>query len=270
MITFARVSIILVIISFIFVGCAPWSSPRRGKLSEAMEKAAENDKEKRTIEAEEEDEEEIVEYGTIESQTQPQGFMNGDTSSTKAAGSNFTKIGLSFGSGILESSDYYGLNHIHFYFGGDIAERWRAYLSAGLGWAPIQQTSQLSKSIDGSVILLNAGLEFQRFSTPSYTFIGHYFLFGFDYNLLLWSYKNPIEIRENGRLTETISSDMLRGLGVYAGTGLNIIQTRHVLFGGSACPGTILWIGSTREGFDNDVFKNFMYIKFKLFLQVIL
>ena len=66
---------------------------------------------------------------------------------------------------------------------------------------------------------------------------------------------------------ETISSDGLSGFEIYAGLGLNVVQTDGFQLGAEALPGLIAWGGETSEGFDNDVFHTFYYTKLKFFLR---
>ena len=253
--------LIILLSQFFFSSCASTS----GNLSDAMDKASDDYEGERVVESyeEEEDEEEEVYYEEDDEDDNVSGFVSSSDSGTSSLD---LKFGISFGSGLLSSNDYYGLNHANAILGD--GEHSFFYFSGGFAWSPIQETSELSKSLDGSVKMLNVGIGYRGFTTPSYTFLGQYFAVGLNYNLLMWSYKNSIEkdvfdSYGNYTGTSTINGDILNGVELYGEIGLNLFQTDGLDLGMSISPGVILWMGATGEGFNNDVFDSFYYLKFK-------
>ncbi len=179
---------------------------------------------------------------------------------------------LAGGTGLLGGEDFYGFNHLNLSFGGDISEEGRAEFSLGLGWAPVQKTSYLNQSIKDGILIANLSLQYKGFLTPPYTFMGSYFLIGGGYSHLFWKYENSIQADEYddyGNIigTDTISNDSLGGLDLFCGLGFNIVQTKNFQLGGELVPGIIVWYWETVQGFDNDVFDPFGYVKFRLVLN---
>jgi len=144
--------------------------------------------------------------------------------------------------------------------------------NGGCAWAPIQHTSVLKQSLDGGITLLNLGLIYRWFSTPEHTFLGQYFTLGLKYNYMIWSYKNPIwadtyDDWGNVTGTEKITYDRLSGFEFFSGIGFHILQVEEIQIGGEFSPGVIFWFGETSEGFENDVFSTFWYVKFKVLVN---
>jgi hypothetical protein len=192
-------------------------------------------------------------------------------SATSSGNLSDTAPWLSFmaGTGLLKQDDYYGLNHFTARLGGYGSKRFYLAISGGIGWAPIQHTSDLRASLKKNVVLLNVGLLLKYYTTPGHTFLGHYFLFGLNYNHLFWEYKNPISVDyydEFGEVvdTQTLHMDDLSGIEFYGGLGFNLVQTRGFQFGAELSPGIIFWWPETTAGFENDVFDPFLYIKFSI------
>jgi hypothetical protein len=276
---------------------------RRGKLSDAVDKASDENEEDRKVDTKPEDRrrddyyEEQDEYVVeiVEVPIMVPVVVNEDTGDTTLAvlsdagseSSGPTQAGmstdtqpessiwlsLSGGTGLLKQDNFYGLNHFDISIGAYFSQRGRIEILVGGGWAPIQETSYLSQSLKNNVQMLNLGLVLKFYSTPRYTFLGQYFLFGLHYTLLHWEYKNPIladVYDEFGYVigTEEISVDNLGGIGLYAGIGLNLIQSPGFQLGGELSPGVIFWGVETTQGFDNDVFDPFLYIKFSIILNI--
>ena len=260
--------------------CASSNHNRRGSLSDAMDKAS-DESEDREVETEpdpdpeyyyEDDEDEyIVQSFSDDSseqdyeQLQPE-VVDTDLESTPAW------ISIQGGTGAIKGKDYFGLNHFNFGFGGFIKSQHKMEFNAGFAWAPIQQTSVLKQSLDGGVTLLNLGLNYKWFTTREHTFLGQYFSFGFKYNYMIWSYKNPIfadyyDDWGNYAGTEEISNDGLSGFEFYTGVGFHILQIEGFQIGGEVSPGVIFWVWETTEGFENDVFSSFWYVKFKVLVN---
>ena len=61
---------------------------------------------------------------------------------------------------------------------------------------------------------------------------------------MTWKYRIPIEAD-----SETIKSDMLDGLDLSAGLGINLVQTPSLKLSLEFTPGMKLWGFTTHEGF---------------------
>jgi len=272
--------IILLLVNF-FSSCFSSNHNRRGSLSDAMEKAS-DESEDREVETEPDPEPEyyyeddddayIVQSFSDDSsdqeyeQLQPE-VIDTDLESIPAW---FSVRG---GTGAIKGKDYFGLNHFNLAVGAFPEPQHRIEVNAGFAWAPIQQTSVLKQSLDGGVTLLNLGLNYKWFTTPEHTFLGQYFSFGFKYNYMFWSYKNPIladyyDDWGNYDGTEEISNDGLSGFEFYTGIGFHVLQVKGFQIGTEFSPGVIFWVWETTEGFENDVFSTFWYVKFKVLVNL--
>lgn len=268
---------LLIVSGLILQSCFGTSKHRRGKLSDAMEEASDEHKGKRKVDTQpdpeyEDDEPEYV-VGVV---SEPAALAAADSLSVDSAiviqGRKLNWFTLAGGTGLLKEDDFFGLNHFNLAIGTYLEERHYLELAAGISWAPVQETSLLSESLDGGVTLLQLGLGYKYYTTPRHTFMGLYLCAGLGYTYMRWSYKNPFEAMTydeygNALGMETISSDGLSGFEIYAGLGLNFVQTEEFQLGAEALPGLIAWGGETSEGFDNDVFDTFYYTKLKFFLR---
>ena len=272
-----------IIISFIvilFQSCFGSSHHRRGKLSDAMDKAS-DESEDREVETEPdpdpdyyyEDEEDEYIYHSFSDDSSDQDYeqMQPEIIGTDVESSP-TWFSIRGGTGLIKGKDFFGFNHFNIAFGDFLQPRHRVEFNAGFAWAPIQHTSVLKQSLDGGVTLLNLGLNYKWFTTPGHTFLGQYFSFGFKYNYMLWSYKNPIladYYDDWGKYegTDEISNDGLSGFEFYTGLGFHVLQVKGFQIGTEVSPGVIFWVWETTEGFENDVFSTFWYVKFKVLVN---
>ena len=275
------VILILLLMNF-FSSCFSTSHHRRGKLSDAMEKAS-DESEDREVDTEpdhepeyyyeEEDDEEYV-YQSFSDDTSTQGYeqRHPEVIDTELESSP-TWFSLKGGTGIIKGKNFFGFNHFNIALGKFPIPQHRIEFNAGFALAPLQQTSILKKSLDGGVTLLNLGFNYKWFTTLQHTFMGQYFSFGLKYNYMIWKYKNPIladTYDEWGNVTgtEKITYDRLSGFEFYSGVGFHVLQVEAIQIGGEIAPGVIFWFGETSEGFENDVFSTFWYMKFKVLVNL--
>jgi hypothetical protein len=151
----------------IFSSCASSNHNRRGKLSDAMDKAS-DESEDREVDTEpnpdyyyeDENDEFIVQSFSDDSsdqdyeQLQPD-VMDRDLESTPAW------LSIRGGTGLIKGKDYFGLNHFNLALGAFPEPQHRVEVNAGFAWVPLQQTSTLKYSLDGGVTLLNLGLNYK-------------------------------------------------------------------------------------------------------------
>ncbi len=277
--------IAIMVASILFQSCVSSSHNRRGKLSDAMDKAS-DDSEDREIETEPdpdpeyyyEDEEHEYTYHSFNDDSSDQHYQNyeDETLQPEVIGTDIESSPAWFsirgGTGLIKGKDYFGLNHFNLAVAAFPVPQHRLEFNAGFAWAPIQQTSTLKQSLDGGVTLLNLGLNYNYYTTRQHTLLGQYFSFGFKYNYMIWSYKNPIladyyDDWGNHEGTEEISIDGLSGFEFYTGFGFHVLQVKGFQIGGEVSPGVIFWVWETTEGFENDVFSTFWYVKFKVLVN---
>ena len=276
---------ICIIISFmatLFQSCFSSSHHRRGKLSDAMDKASDDNKEDREVETEpdpdyyEEEEVFVVHFGSEDTLNQQQANLTDENMQPEIMETDLEAtlawLSIRGGTGLIKGKDYFGLNHFNLAVAAFPEPQHRVEFNAGFAWAPIQHTSALKQSLDGGVTLLNLGLNYKWFTTPEHTFLGQYFTFGFKYNYMIWSYKNPIladyyDDWGNYEGTDEITGDGLSGFEFYSGIGFHVLQVKGFQIGTELSPGVIFWVWETTEGFENDVFPTFWYIKFKVLIN---
>lgn len=295
-----------VFLLIIFIGCSSSDSTRRGKLSDAMDAASENhegerkvDAEYREPEMESSQQEQYLLHDSLSNSYSPVQTDSITTThaeyvplsqskkeyldSISAAGegnelysahtthysSDLFSVGVNFSTGLLSSSDFYGLTSVGVNFGIPVENSFLAELNLSYTYSPVQDASALAQSLSDGVSIYEAGVTVRIPTTPAFTFIGHYFLIGSGVNIMAWDYKNSFQapvFDNNGNKTgtETISSDQLNGFNLFIGTGIDLTQTLPIHFIGEIIPGIILWKDATINGFDNDIFSPFFYIQCKL------
>lgn len=286
--------LMMLLIMALLPGCSSSGANRRGKLSDAVGKASDKHQGDRKAETKPAPNRETEDDGETETvPAKPAGKASVKTASPPDSGvaanrpnveeatpagkdtsmdSIFARpswFSLSFGKALTTQDGFAGLNQFNFMFGGYSSQRGRVEAVIGVGWAPVDEGSELRNSLEDNVIILSIGVAGKYYFTPRHTFLGNYFLGGLSLNLMLWKYKNPIEADvydDYGNVTgtEEIDSDHIGGLDIYLGIGFNLAQTRRFQLGVEAVPGILLWGIQTHEGFDNDVFKAAAYAKLKV------
>jgi hypothetical protein len=278
---------LLLVAGLILQSCFGTSKNRRGKLSDAMEESSDEHEGERKVDTQPDPDDEDYDDEYYEDDyvvgvvSEPDSYVETDPSDADSTaflsvdfieGRRQTWLTVAGGTGLLREEEFYGLNHFNLALGTFVAEKHYLELLAGIGSAPVQETSLLNESLDGGVLLLQLGAGYQYYLTPTHTFMGLYLRAGLGYAYMRWSYKNPFAAMAyddygNELGLETISSDGVSGFELYAGLGLNVVQTEGFQLGGEVLPGLIAWGGETSEGFDNDVFNTFYYTKLKVFVR---
>jgi len=287
--------IIIITLSFFLLQCFSSSRSRtpRGKLGDAMEKASDDHKGERKVKTDEREaehyyvEEEDDQETTVMTVQRMQfdstkvdsplfgkyqglepGRQSVQSDSTKVASLEEQRKGWSiifkyeFG---LNGRDYFlRMNQTELGVGG-FSGRVAGYLYVGYGWNVTNDKTFIGKAVESPVSEYLLGFELHYYTTPEWTFIGHHVFGGFNGGLMTWTYKNPIEIEDTG---EIIKGDNIERYHLYAGTGINIIQTKYFNLGGYATAGVRLYKDITGEGFENDQFKTEGFVKLGLRLEI--
>lgn len=269
--------LMMLLIMALLPGCSGSGANRRGKLSDAMEKASDKHHGDRKTEtkpppAPETGENTVSLPDSEVTATQVEVERTSLPGEDTSPDSDITSWGwttLSFGTALTTQDGFAGLNQFNLTLGNYIAQRWRAEVVLGGGWAPMKEGSDLHNSLKKNVIILSIGLTAKYYLTPGHTFLGNYLLAGLSYDRMFWEYKNPITADvydEYGNVinTEKIHSDNIGGTDIYLGIGFNLAQTRRFQLGLEAVPGILLWGSQTWGKFDNDVFKPAVYAKLKV------
>jgi hypothetical protein len=107
--------------------------------------------------------------------------------------------------------------------------------------------------------LLDAGISYRRYLNKSRTAFSPYVAASFGYQLLGWRYRNEIVVGG-----DTIKWDALHSLAGYAGFGVSTRRDSRVSFFAEVGAGGTAFLGTTLQGFDNDVFDCFGFYSFKV------
>ena len=253
------------------ISCAS-TNRNAGSLSDAMDKASDDHQGDRKITAvkdpdmpeEEQQEEDFI---TFEERND-----NGTVQDEQLEG---LSLGFSAGSGILSTESFYGMSAFSISLEQIFEEKRSAFIEAGGFYSPLQtvesdefdpETDKIVQALEGGIFSLYANVRIKFYTTPEHTFLGNYFGAGAGVHSMFWSYRNELEINEydeNGNYTgtDTVKSDQLWGLDLNASAGLNVVQTDHFVMGIEFIPGVIIWGPETYQGFTNDVFAPFLYLK---------
>ncbi len=249
--------IFLLLAALFLVGCAS-SGRTHGSLSEAMDRASREDPEDRHMESEADDGDDPSWFFEEDKDSDEKG--DSDSVSPLDSIPTASQFAISIGNGAITSEKFTGFRGVGIEYSLLTQEKFRIDFEFEIYQAPIQETSGLNQSLKGGVFLFNFGVDLNFFTTPEHTFFGNYFFIGGGLSLLSWEYQHPIYL-EHDYDTERITSDSVPGIDLHAGVGINVMQTDFLRIGAEVMPGILLWNPETTEGFTNDVFKPFAYIK---------
>jgi hypothetical protein len=135
---------------------------------------------------------------------------------------------------LCKENDRYSLG---FFLGGDIVD--------------LKSGSLAASAID-NIWMFEAGVSYRLYFNRAHAFISPYFSAYLAYQALFWDYRTPVFI--NG---EEVQSDVLEGVGGYAGLGIAFNRNTHFSFFGEAGFGGTAFLDQTVQGFNNDVFDSF-------------
>jgi len=184
-------------------------------------------------------------------------------------------FGINTGTGMLSTESFYGITSFAFGLEQFYQSRRSAFIELGGFYSPLQtvesdefdpDSDTIVQALDGGIFSLYAQIRLRFYTTPKHTFLGNYFGLGLGVQSMFWNYKNDLEIAEyddNGDYigTDTVNDDQLWGLDLNGSAGLNLVQTDHFIMGVEFIPGIIIWGPETYQGFTNDVFAPFFYLK---------
>lgn len=258
------------------VGCSSTNETRRGKLSDAMDKASEENKEDRKVPTEPSHPTPVAE-GAVNSEetspdtsSQPIPERHEDVRPESSQGKSLSPlwVGLRFGGGTLKAGAFEAIGEFGILVGSYFGDRAYGEVWGFFSAASLTETASLNKSIKDGVAIFGIGIEGKYFLTPSYTFMGPYLLGGLNFSHMTWDYRKAITANTydnygNVIRSDRITNDGLSGLDMFVGAGFHLFQFSGLHIGAEITPGLILWSNTTSEGFDNDVFNTFFYLKLR-------
>ncbi|MBN1971958.1 MAG: hypothetical protein JXR48_01860 [Candidatus Delongbacteria bacterium] len=190
-------------------------------------------------------------------------------------------VAFKFGSGFLSNSSFSGLSAFSIQKISFFSERQASSFEGGFNYSPQHNVeseelssdeNEIQAGLNGGVFMLHFGMSGRFYTTPQKTFIGNYISIGLNLQLMFWEYANTLyieEYNENDEYvgTKSVKHDSLLGFDFHCSTGINLMQFDSFQTGLEINPGVIVWWPETFQGFNNDVFEAFMYVKFNLLLN---
>jgi hypothetical protein len=89
--------------------------------------------------------------------------------------------------------------------------------------------------------------------TPRHAALGLHSILGFRAGTLLWDYRNPILLEEDG-VTRSVGDDWINYYAPYAGLGVSLVRTERLEVGVQGVAGVRFYDRHTHEGLYNDRF----------------
>ena len=234
------------------------STIRRGKLSDAMQKASESNPENRVLTNTMATDSEDVQVYTNESETE---YTESDDA-TENDSQDDSQIYFGFGSlyaprGFV-SADYFEMFDEALSMQIPVSQNSEIALYGGYQFRNIRYASSTYTSTHGVSSLYFAAHVLYR-PWAGIRFFSPYLFAGGGGRLMFWNYTHPIKsvvTDTNGNVisVDTISSDSLGGVILSAGTGISLLNTDLVRWNLKVQGDFTVNGGVTHEGFDNDFF----------------
>lgn len=231
---------LFIFISLIFVlsSCITSSSTNRGSLSDAMDKSKDDYEEERVVPSNDDTDywnnnnEDNNVISTLDINWEPEDmvvlFRGG---SSIISGPYFDK---STGAETLFGWEE-GQSSLYFYGGLEILE--------------LNKNNSIIESIKENPSMFTGGIEFRYYPIDNLNFFSPYILGRVGGMLLFWEFKNTLY---DG--LESINSDIVGGITIDTGIGVDLIHTENLRFGILCKPQSYLYSDETSQGFINDYF----------------
>lgn len=161
--------------------------------------------------------------------------------------------------GLAWTDDFSGITGIGFGLSTHRGGNTRVDLQFTYGYSPLTQISDLNSRIEGGVNMFTLGVDYNLTTTPDYTLVELYFLFGLAYNNMAWKYTEPVDVED-----ASVQRDAISGLEVYFGAGSHVFRWQGLRLTAELVPGYIVWIGGSNRGFNRESFNRFYNVKLNL------
>lgn len=248
------------LLAALFAGCVTSSPYDRGSLSEAMERAPNEDPAEREVPNRRDDpprgsdrrdpfeEDPFEEDDWFEDHHEPTPRRD---SEPRIASDADTLLGMRFGSAIY-SSRYFDPRFDTEAFVGFDSGATEVHFFGGLKLVEPKANTALRDSIQDTVALLRAGVEVRLVPFEHWRVFSPYGILRAGGLLMTWRFENPLIAG-----VEEIAGDSLGGMMLGAGVGVNIVDGERFRLGAALIPETNLFFVETSNGFENDVFSHY-------------
>ncbi len=223
--------------------CMTSSGRNRGSLSDAMDKSRDDYEEERDVpdnpdpwwEREEEEERQRS------NSPQTSNFGSGGFSSLMV----LVRGGYEFAGDPFFDTGYDG----EILVGDRVGRRGEVYLYAGFNNLETNPSHSVSESIKGDVLNLGVGVEGRFYPLSGMSYFSPYILGRMGGFIMFWEFKNALDAGGY-----EIDSDMLGGMMIGVGAGIDLIRTDSFKLGIAIIPELSLYGEETGQGFTNDYF----------------
>lgn len=253
------VFVVSVMLAVFLISCETAPGPRRGSLSDAMNKSKDKNTGSRDVP---EQSNPGSDKGSVPG-TYPEIPQNSGDSSDTASSSSVTPFesgsiiwGTRAGSSFSSSGDM-GRNFDLDLIAGLALPKFEGLAYAGFKTVKPVDNSALDESVSGSLLFLRLGGEIRYVPFDGREYLSPYLGVGAGCFLMGWEFQNDLS-GSNGK----IHSDSLNGAVLSVIAGMYLVRNSKISLGIAAIPEVYLFGDLTSEGFDNDYFKPYGSVKF--------
>jgi hypothetical protein len=239
-------------LSVALISCSTSSDYNRGSLSDAMEKTKDDSEEDREVPSEIKDDR--------DSDQEHEERRNQGDEDINYEGLDASELMFSIRGGTNFYSDPYFDSDMEgeVLLGVPAGEgSFRFYLFGGVKILQAQSDDPIALSIKKDAIQLNGGVEFRYYPLPELPVFSPYLIGRCGGFFLFWNYKNDLIWGD-----DTISSDIIGGVLLGTGIGVDLIHLKAFSLGAQLIPEVYLFGEETSEGFTNDYFDSYGTIRF--------
>ncbi|MDA3958190.1 hypothetical protein [Oceanispirochaeta sp.] len=255
-----RSLILLLLILTFLTSCTTSSTHNRGSLSGAMDKSRDENEGDREVPDEDdsswwtEDDED-----PDEDESEDQDDLYDTEDATRSPSEPMTLNVLLRGGRSLRARPYFSSDFNGEILIGDRINHWEVYLFGGFDNLNLYSTHALSESIKDNSFALYAGLEGRYYMFPDLQIFSPFALARIGGLYLFWEFQNALTSGD-----DTIKSDILGGLLLGAGLGVDLYHGEAFRVGVTMIPEVYLFGEETSQGFTNDYFSSQGFIRWGL------
>lgn len=262
----AKIRFFIILLFMLTVSaCATVEPPYRGKLSDAMEVAADDFNGDRRLPVPES-------RSSVESETDAAANLElmGSASPAVAETSQsdpevwYRNIMISRGLGRAFGGDYQDHSSVQLSAAGENQQSMQYEVYVGYEEVSLRTNSSLYPSIKGNLDILTAGMKLKHYYKPHSERVRPYLSGGAGGAYMIWSYRNPFTTT-NG---DIINSDNLSGFTLRVAAGIEYKPVKFMSLFAEASPKIHLWNERTGKGYDNDEFNTMFLAAFSLGLSI--
>ncbi len=253
----------------LMTGCTSTPTRNRGSLSDAMDKARDDNEGSRTVPNEPRQDPQ-PEPPIRERPRKPDYSQPGNENSSSASDSDTMTVstegtdarvwfGLRGGQSIREDREFGSYSDGDIFLDVQMAPSADVVLYAGYKACYVIEGSELDQSVEDGMFFFKAGVEGRYTPLPALPLFSPYVYAGIGGFSMFWAFENTLY---SG--SEAITSDGINGMILNVGAGLYLINLDRFRVGMNISPEVYLFGPLTNEGFNNDYFGAYGTVKVTL------